>query len=78
LCKLKVISFTEQFESRATQRKSRNSGIQRALLEETKRIIKKAKSGSGEFRGPKAGKSAYFTNPEFSAAKLEKKNAQIT
>jgi hypothetical protein len=30
------------------------------------------------FRGPKAGKSAYFTHPDFSAAKLEEKSAQIT
>jgi hypothetical protein len=31
------------------------------------------------FRGPKAGKSAYFTHPEFSVAKLgKKKSAQIT
>jgi hypothetical protein len=30
------------------------------------------------FRGLKAGKSAYFTHPDFSVAKLEKKSAQIT
>jgi hypothetical protein len=27
----------------------------------------------GHFFGPKAGKSAYFTYPDFSAAKLKKK-----
>jgi hypothetical protein len=40
-------------------------------LEETKIIIKNAKSDSRAFRGPKAGKSAYFTHPDFSAAKLQ-------
>jgi hypothetical protein len=43
-------------------------------LEETKRIIKNAKSDSREFHGPKAGKSAYFMHPDFSAAKLQKKS----
>jgi hypothetical protein len=47
-------------------------------LEEIKRIIKNAISDSMAFRGPKAGKPAYFTHPDFSAAKLEKKSAQIT
>jgi hypothetical protein len=37
-----------------------------------------AKSGSRAFRGPKAGKSACFTHPDFSAAKLQTKSAQIT
>jgi hypothetical protein len=55
-----------------------NSGIQRALLKETKIIIKNAKSDSRAFRDPKAGKSAYFTHLDFSAAKLEEKSAQIT
>jgi hypothetical protein len=54
-------------------KKKENSGIQRALLEETKRFIKNSKSGSRAFRGPKAGKSTYFTHPGFSAAKLKKK-----
>jgi hypothetical protein len=52
-----------------------NSGIQRALLEETKRIIKNAKSDSRAFRGLKTGKSPYFTYLDFSAAKLKKKCA---
>jgi hypothetical protein len=38
-----------------------------------KELLKTAKSGSRAFRGPKAGKSACFTRPDFSAAKLEKK-----
>jgi hypothetical protein len=46
-------------------------------LEETK-LLKNSKSDSRAFLGPKAGKSAYFTHPDFSAAKLEKKSAQIT
>jgi hypothetical protein len=36
------------------------------------------KSDSRAFRGPKAGKSAYFTHPDFSAAKLEKKKCAQT
>jgi hypothetical protein len=43
-----------------------------------KEILKNAKSDSWAFRGPKAGKSAYFMHPDFSVAKLEKKSAQIT
>jgi hypothetical protein len=43
-----------------------------------KEILKNAKSESRAFRGPRAGKSAYFTHPDFSAAELEKKIAQIT
>jgi hypothetical protein len=46
-------------------------------LEVTKIIIKKCKSDSRAFLGPTAGKSAYFMHPDFSAAKLEKKSAQI-
>jgi hypothetical protein len=68
--KLKVISFTEQFGNRAAQREF---GIQRALLEETERTIKTCKSDGREFRGPKAGKSAYFTHPDFLAVKLEER-----
>jgi hypothetical protein len=33
---------------------------------------------SRAFRGAKAGKFACFTHPDFSAAKLEKKSAQVT
>jgi hypothetical protein len=44
-------------------------------LEETKRVIKNAKSGRA-FRGLKDGKSAYFAHPNFSAAKLKKKSAK--
>jgi hypothetical protein len=36
-------------------------------------VLKNAKSDSRAFCGPKAGKSPYFTHPNFSAAKLEKK-----
>jgi hypothetical protein len=38
-----------------------------------KELLKISKSDSRAFRGPKAGKSAYFTHPDFSPAKLEKK-----
>jgi hypothetical protein len=34
-------------------------------------------SDSRAFRGPKAGKSAYFMHPDFSAAKLEKKVVKL-
>jgi hypothetical protein len=70
--KLKVISFAEQFGNRAAQ-------IEFGILEfnvrywgKEKKLLK-IKSDSRVFRGPKAGKSAYFTHPDFSAAKLEKK-----
>jgi G:T-mismatch repair DNA endonuclease (very short patch repair protein) len=36
------------------------------------KVLKNAKSDSRVFCGPKDGKSAYFTHPDFSAAKLEK------
>jgi hypothetical protein len=42
-----------------------------------KELLKNAKSDSRAFRGPKAGKSAYFTHPDFSAAKLEKKVCKL-
>jgi hypothetical protein len=38
-----------------------------------KELLKNAKSDSRAFRGSKVGKSAYFTHPDFLAAKLEKK-----
>jgi hypothetical protein len=75
--KLKVMFRRTVREPCGTER-IRNSGIKRALLEETK-LLRNAKSDSRAFRGPKAGKSAYFTHPDFSAAKLEKKReGQIT
>jgi hypothetical protein len=38
-----------------------------------KELLKNAENDSRAFRGPKAGKSAYFMQPDFSAAQLEKK-----
>jgi hypothetical protein len=38
-----------------------------------KELLQKVKSDSRAFRGPKDGKSAYFTHPDFSGAKLEKR-----
>jgi hypothetical protein len=77
-CKLKVISFAEQFGNRAAQRElgilESNVRYWRKQIE----LVKNATSDSRAFRGPKDGKSAYFTHPSFSAAKLEKKSAQIT
>jgi hypothetical protein len=70
--KLKV-SFAEQFGNRAAQ-------IEFGILESNvpywrkqKELLTNAKSGSRAFRGPKAGKSACFTHPDFSVAKLQKK-----
>jgi hypothetical protein len=42
-------------------------------LRKQKELLKNAKSNSTAFLGPTAGKSAYFTHPDFSAAKLGKK-----
>jgi hypothetical protein len=42
-----------------------------------KELLTNAKSDSRALRGLKARKSAYFTNPDFSSAKLEKKNVQV-
>jgi hypothetical protein len=63
--KLKVISFAEQFGNRAVEREF-GIGIQRALLEETKRRSR-----------PPHKKSAYFPHPDFSAAKLGKKVCKL-
>jgi hypothetical protein len=41
--------------------------------ENKKELLKNAKSDSRAFRGPKAGKSAYFMHADFSADKLKKK-----
>jgi hypothetical protein len=76
--KLKVISFAEQFGNRAAQREFGIVGSNVRYWRKQKELLKNAKSDSRVFRGPKAGKSAYFTHPDFSAAKLEKKSAQIT
>jgi hypothetical protein len=43
-----------------------------------KELLKNAQRDSRVFRGPKTRKSANFMHPDFSAAKLEKKSAQIT
>jgi hypothetical protein len=42
-----------------------------------KELLKNAKSYSRAFRGPKAGKSAYFMPPDFSAVKLKKQCANF-
>jgi hypothetical protein len=72
--KLKVISFAEQFGNRAAQREFEILESNVRYWRKQKELLKKnAKSDSRAFRGPKSGKSAYFTHPYFSAAKLEKK-----
>jgi hypothetical protein len=75
--KLKVISFTEQFGDRAAQRKLGILESNVRYWRKQKELIKKCKSDSRAFRGPKAGKSAYCTHPDFSAAKLEKKVCKL-
>jgi hypothetical protein len=63
--KLKVISFAEQFGNRAAQREFE-------ILESNVRYWRKQKELlKNAFLGPKAGKSAYLTHPDFSAVKLE-------
>jgi hypothetical protein len=75
--KLKVLSFAEQFGNRAAQSEFGILEINVGNLRKQKKILTNVKSENRAFRGPKTGKSEYFTHPEFSAAKLEK-NAQIT
>jgi hypothetical protein len=71
--KLKVISFAEQFGNRAAQTESGILESSVRYWRKQKELLKSAKSDSRAFRGSKAGKSAYFTHPDFSAAKLERK-----
>jgi hypothetical protein len=71
--KLKVISFAEQFGHRAAQRELGIVESNVRYWRKQKELLKNAKSDSKAFRGPKAGKSAYFKHSEFSAPKLEKK-----
>jgi hypothetical protein len=67
----------EHFGNRAAQREFGILESNVRYWRKQKELLKNATSDSREFRGPKAGKSAYFTHPDFSAAKLEK-TAQIT
>jgi transposase-like protein len=76
--KSKVISFAEQFGNRAAKRELGILESNVLYWRKQKELFKNAKSGSRTLRGPKAGKSAYFTHPDFSAAKLEEKSTQIT
>jgi hypothetical protein len=74
--KLKVISFAEEIANRAAQREF---GIMKSNMPhwgKQNERLKNAKSDSRAFRGPTAGKSAYFTHPDFSAAKLERKKVR--
>jgi hypothetical protein len=68
--KLKVISFAEQFENRAVQREFWILESNVRYCRKQKEWLKNAKSDSRAFRSPKAGKYAYFTHPDFSAAEL--------
>jgi hypothetical protein len=43
-----------------------------------KELLKIAKSDSRAFRGPKAGKSAFFTHPRFFIGQTRKRSVQIT
>jgi hypothetical protein len=61
-----------QFGNRAAQREFRILEPNVHYRRKQKELLKNAESDSRAFRGPKAGKSAYFTNPDFSAAKLVK------
>jgi hypothetical protein len=68
-----VESFAEQFGNRAAQSEFGTVESNVRYWSKQKELLKNAKSDIRAFRGPKAGKSAYFTHPDFSAAKLEKK-----
>jgi hypothetical protein len=76
--KLKVIRFAEQFGNCAAQREFGILESNVHYWRRQKELLKNAKSDSRAFRGPKAGKSAYFLHPDFSAAKLKKKCANCT
>jgi hypothetical protein len=71
--RLKVISFAEQFGNRAAQREFGIMEYDVRYWRKQKQLLKNAKSDSREFRGPKAGKLAYFTHPKFSPAELREK-----
>jgi hypothetical protein len=71
--KLKVISFAEQFGNRAAQREFRIVESNVRYWMKQKELLKNAKNDSRALRGPKAGKSAYFTHPD-----TRKKSAEIT
>jgi hypothetical protein len=70
-----VISFAEQFGNRATQGEFGIVESNVRYWRKQKELLKNAKSDSRAFRGTKAVKSAYFTQPDFSATKLEKRCA---
>jgi hypothetical protein len=70
--KLQVISFAQQFGNRAAQTEFRILESNVCYWRKQKELLKNAKSDSRTFHGLKAGKSAYFMHPDFSAAKLEK------
>jgi hypothetical protein len=72
---LAVRSFAEQFGNRAAQREFGIVEPNVRYWSKQKELFTNAKSDSRAFRGPKAGNSAYFTHPDFSAAKLGKKCA---
>jgi hypothetical protein len=75
--KLKTVSFVEQFGNRAAQREFGIVESNVRYWRKQKELLKNAKSDSRAFRGPKAGKSAYFTHTDFSVAKLEKKVCKL-
>jgi hypothetical protein len=67
----------EQFGNRAAQREFGILESNMRYWRKQKELLKHAKSDSRAFHGPKAGKSAYFIHPDFSAAKLEKKVCKL-
>jgi hypothetical protein len=75
--RLKVISLAEQFRNRAAQSEFGILESNVRYWRKQKEVLKNAKSDKRLFRGTKAGKCAYCTHPDFSAAILEKKSVQI-
>jgi hypothetical protein len=73
-----VISFAEQFGNRAAQREFGILESNVRYWRKQKELSKMQKVTVGHFVVRKLKKSTYFKHPDFSAAKLEKKCAQIT
>jgi hypothetical protein len=71
--KLKLINFAEEFGHRGAKREFGILESNVPYWRKQKELLKNEKSDSRAFGDPKARKSAYFTQPDFSVPKLEKK-----
>jgi hypothetical protein len=73
-----MISFTEQFGNCVAQREFRILESNVHYWRTQNELLKNAKTDSRAFRGSKAGKSEYFTHPDFSVAKVEKNVCKLS